>query len=80
MNQELRVFVANGYYDLVTPFFDAEYTLTRHGIPADRIDGVIATALDSERPPNQRDSEATLKKQAGHEACGQRPAPVTCQG
>jgi carboxypeptidase C (cathepsin A) len=38
MNQELRVFVANGYYDLVTPFFDAEYTLTRHGIPADRIE------------------------------------------
>ncbi|MCB0638025.1 MAG: peptidase S10 [Lewinella sp.] len=38
VNQALRVFVANGYYDLVTPFFDAEYTLTRHGIPADRIE------------------------------------------
>jgi ATP-dependent Lon protease len=49
-------------------------------IPADRIDGVIATALDSERPPNPRDSEATLKKQAGHESCAPRPAPVACQG
>jgi ATP-dependent Lon protease len=49
-------------------------------IPADRIDGVIAAALDSERPSNQRDSEATMKKQAGHAACDPRPASVTCQG
>ena len=37
-NTGLRVMVASGYYDLVTPFFDAEYTLNRHDIPADRID------------------------------------------
>ncbi|WP_240612754.1 S10 family peptidase [Alteromonas flava] len=37
-NPQLRVLVASGYYDLVTPFFDAEYTLNRHGIAADRID------------------------------------------
>ncbi len=36
-NPHLRVLVASGYYDLVTPFFDAEYTLNRHGIAADRI-------------------------------------------
>jgi carboxypeptidase C (cathepsin A) len=36
-NGELRVLVANGYYDLVTPFLDAEYTLGRHGILRDRI-------------------------------------------
>jgi carboxypeptidase C (cathepsin A) len=29
--------VANGYYDLITPFFDAEYTLSRHGIDQSRI-------------------------------------------
>ncbi|MEM1145253.1 MAG: serine carboxypeptidase [Pseudomonadota bacterium] len=34
----LRVLVASGYYDLITPFFDAEFTLNRHGITADRID------------------------------------------
>jgi ATP-dependent Lon protease len=49
-------------------------------IPADRIDGVIATAMDSERPPNRSDSEATMKKQVGHTACDPRPARVTCQG
>ena len=38
INPSLRVLVASGYYDLVTPFFDAEYTLNRHDIPAERID------------------------------------------
>ena len=37
-NEDLRVIVANGYYDLVTPFFDAEFTLSRHGIDKDRIE------------------------------------------
>jgi carboxypeptidase C (cathepsin A) len=36
-NADLRVLVANGYYDLVTPFFDAEYTVGRHAILRDRI-------------------------------------------
>lgn len=38
VNKDLRVLVANGYYDLVTPFFDAEYTFARHGILPDRVD------------------------------------------
>jgi carboxypeptidase C (cathepsin A) len=29
--------VANGYYDMVTPFFDAEFTFSRHGFEKDRI-------------------------------------------
>ena len=37
-NQQLEVMVANGYYDLVTPFFDAEYTFQRHGILPDRVE------------------------------------------
>ncbi|HSG88813.1 MAG TPA: hypothetical protein VLA56_06350 [Pseudomonadales bacterium] len=36
-NGDLNVLVANGYYDLVTPFFDAEYTLGRHGILPERV-------------------------------------------
>ncbi|MDT8409331.1 MAG: hypothetical protein RQ741_07005 [Wenzhouxiangellaceae bacterium] len=36
-NPALEVLVASGYYDLVTPFFDAEYTLGRHDIDAERI-------------------------------------------
>jgi carboxypeptidase C (cathepsin A) len=37
-NQQLEVMVANGYYDLVTPFLDAEYTFQRHGILPDRVE------------------------------------------
>jgi len=37
INPGLKVLVASGYYDLVTPFFDAEYTLNRHDIEASQI-------------------------------------------
>ena len=37
INPSLNVLVASGYYDLVTPFFDAEFTLNRHGIQAGQI-------------------------------------------
>lgn len=36
-NTKLQVLVANGYYDLITPFFDSEYTFARHEFPQDRI-------------------------------------------
>ena len=36
-NPSLKVLVASGYYDLVTPFFDAEYTLGRHDIMAEQL-------------------------------------------
>jgi carboxypeptidase C (cathepsin A) len=36
-NSALRVFVGQGYYDFATPFFGAEYALSRTGIPADRV-------------------------------------------
>lgn len=36
-NTSLKVYVAAGYYDLITPFFDAEYTFSRNGIPTDRV-------------------------------------------
>jgi carboxypeptidase C (cathepsin A) len=36
-NSGLRIFVAQGYYDFATPFFGAEYSLGRAGIPQDRI-------------------------------------------
>ncbi len=37
-NSALKVLVASGYYDMITPFFDAEYTFGRHGILKDRIE------------------------------------------
>lgn len=36
-NTGMRVMVANGYYDLITPFFDAERTFAAHDIPAERV-------------------------------------------
>ncbi len=33
-NKALRVYVANGYYDLATPFFATEYTFDHLGLPA----------------------------------------------
>lgn len=36
-NKDLKVLVANGYYDLITPFLDAEYTFARHDIPMERV-------------------------------------------
>lgn len=36
-NPSLKVMVGAGYYDLITPFFDAEYTLNRHGIASEDI-------------------------------------------
>ena len=32
INPHLKVFVANGYYDLATPFFATEYTFSRLGL------------------------------------------------
>lgn len=35
-NSGLRIFVGQGWYDMATPFFGAEYSLSRTGIPQDR--------------------------------------------
>ena len=34
-NPHLRVFVANGYYDLATPYFATEYTFSHMGLAPD---------------------------------------------
>jgi carboxypeptidase C (cathepsin A) len=36
-NSGLRIFVGQGWYDFATPFFPAEYALSRTGYPKDRI-------------------------------------------
>lgn len=36
-NKDLKVLVASGYYDLICPFFDTEYTFARNGILKDRV-------------------------------------------
>jgi carboxypeptidase C (cathepsin A) len=37
-NSGMRIFVGQGWYDFATPFFAAEYALTRPGFPQDRIE------------------------------------------
>ena len=36
-NTDLKVLVASGYYDLICPFFDTEYTFARNGIVKERV-------------------------------------------
>ncbi|NMH60807.1 S10 family peptidase [Alteromonas ponticola] len=36
-NKDFRVFVANGYYDLATPFFATEYSMNHHGMDTSRV-------------------------------------------
>lgn len=36
-NDKMNVLVACGYYDLITPFFDAEFTFSRNAIPMERV-------------------------------------------
>ena len=36
-NPEMKVLVASGYYDLICPFFDAEYTFSRNGIEWEKV-------------------------------------------
>ncbi len=36
-NTAMKVWVANGLFDMITPFFDAEITFGRYGMPQDRI-------------------------------------------
>lgn len=36
-NPAMKVLVASGYYDLICPFFDTEYTFSRNGIVPERV-------------------------------------------
>jgi len=36
-NKDFRIFVANGYYDLATPFFATEYSMNHYGYDQERI-------------------------------------------
>jgi len=40
INPYLRIFVANGYYDLATPFKATEYTFNHLGLPTDRQENI----------------------------------------
>ncbi|QHL91768.1 peptidase S10 [Sphingomonas changnyeongensis] len=66
-NSGLRIFVGQGYYDFATPFFGAEYALSRTGFPADRIkfeyyeSGHMMYVRDEDRAKLTRDIRAFIR-------------------
>jgi carboxypeptidase C (cathepsin A) len=66
-NSGLRIFVGQGYYDFATPFFAAEYALSRTGIPRDRIhyeyygSGHMMYVRDDDRAKLSRDIRAFIR-------------------
>ncbi len=66
-NSGLRTFVAQGYYDFATPFFGAEYSLNRVGIPQDRVQfeyydaGHMMYVRDEDRAKLSRDLRAFIR-------------------
>lgn len=66
-NSGLRVFVGQGYFDFATPFFGAEYALSRTGIPQDRIvyhyygSGHMMYVRDEDRPKLSNDIRAFIR-------------------
>jgi carboxypeptidase C (cathepsin A) len=66
-NRGLRVFVGQGYYDFATPFFAAEYALSRTGIPRERIhyeyygSGHMMYVRDEDRSKLSRDVRAFIR-------------------
>ncbi|HVM22982.1 MAG TPA: peptidase S10 [Sphingomicrobium sp.] len=66
-NSQMRIFVGQGYYDFATPFFAAEYALTRPGIPQDRIvyayyhSGHMMYVRDEDRVKLSRDIRAFIR-------------------
>ena len=68
-NSGLRIFVGQGYYDFATPFFGAEYALSRTGIPRERIhyeyygSGHMMYVRDDDRAKLSRDIRAFIRGQ-----------------
>lgn len=67
-NSGLKVFVAQGYYDFATPFFGAEYSLSRTGIPAGRVEyqyygaGHMMYVRDEDRAKLSRDIRDFIRR------------------
>ena len=66
-NSGLRTFVAQGWYDFATPFFAAEYALTRTGVPQDRLQfhyydaGHMMYVRDEDRAKLSRDLRGFIR-------------------
>ncbi len=67
-NKSMRIFVGQGYYDFATPFFAAEYALSRSGIPQERIEyqyyssGHMMYVRDEDRTKLSRDIRDFIRR------------------
>jgi carboxypeptidase C (cathepsin A) len=67
-NSGMRIFVGQGWFDFATPFFGAEYALSRTGIPQDRIDyryygsGHMMYVRDEDRVKLSRDIRDFIRR------------------
>jgi carboxypeptidase C (cathepsin A) len=67
-NSGLRMFVGQGWFDFATPFFGAEYALSRTGIPQDRIEyryygsGHMMYVRDEDRSALSRDIRDFIRR------------------
>ena len=67
-NSGLRIFVGQGYYDFATPFFAAEYALSRSGISQDRVEfhyyqsGHMMYVRDADRSKLTADVRAFIRR------------------
>ena len=67
-NSGMRIFVGQGWFDFATPFFGAEYALSRTGIPQDRIDyryygsGHMMYVRDEDRMKLSRDIREFIRR------------------
>jgi len=66
-NSGMRIVVGQGYYDFATPFFAAEYALSRTGIPQDRVEyhyydaGHMMYVRDEDRAKLSHDIRAFIR-------------------
>ena len=67
-NSGLRLFVGQGYYDFATPFFAAEYALSRVGVPQGRVEyryygsGHMMYVRDDDRTALSRDVRDFIRR------------------
>jgi carboxypeptidase C (cathepsin A) len=43
----MKVFIANGYFDLATPYFATEYTINHLGLPVDSLEKITSSYFEA---------------------------------
>lgn len=61
-NPKLLVLVENGYYDMATPFFPTEFTMTHLGLPPELQKNISLTYYESGHMMYLRDEDRVLQK------------------